>query len=40
MNRKLNLFENLNDSLSESVTNEDTVNTSIFQSDTRDSTCK
>lgn len=36
MNRKLNLFENLNDSLSESVTNEDTVNTSIFQSDTRD----
>jgi len=36
MNRKLNLFENLNNSLSESVTNEDTVNTSIFQSDTRD----
>lgn len=35
MNRKLNLFENLNDSISESISNEDSVNT-IFQSDTRD----
>jgi len=36
MNRKLNLFENLNVSISESVSNDDSVITSVFQSDTRD----